>query len=123
MPCLKRRQKSSARNTDSRDSDALSGKNCRFDNPTVTELSRELRLSKPTVTVTVDRLVEKGFVDRVRSDRDRRSAHLHLTERGAELNATHYIAHIAIAKHIARKVTNGELEEFIRIVGKIVDQH
>lgn len=94
-----------------------------LDNPTVTELSRELRLSKPTVTVTIDKLVEKGFVDRVRSDRDRRSAHLHLTERGIELNATHDIAHIAIAKHITRKVTNSELEEFMRIVGKIVDQH
>jgi len=91
-----------------------------FDNPTVTELSRELKLSKPTVTVTVDKLVEKGFVDKVRSDRDRRSAHLHLTEKGVQLNIKHDIAHISIVKHIARKISDEEIEEFIKIVEKIV---
>jgi DNA-binding MarR family transcriptional regulator len=92
-----------------------------LDNPTLTELSRELGLSKPTVTVAIDKLVEKGFVTRVRSDKDRRSAHLHLTEAGVELNTIHDVAHVSIAKYITKKMETKEIDDFIRIVGKIVN--
>jgi len=92
-----------------------------LDNPTLTELSKQLRLSKPTVTVTIDKLVDKGFVIRVRSDMDRRSAHLHLTDKGVEFNTIHDVAHITIAKHLSKKVDNNDIEEFIRIINKFLD--
>ncbi|HNT41639.1 MAG TPA: MarR family transcriptional regulator, partial [Tenuifilaceae bacterium] len=46
-------------------------------NPNITELSAQLKLSKPTVTVSVDKLIEKGCVYKIQSDEDRRSAHIH----------------------------------------------
>ena len=53
-----------------------------LDNPNITELAQQLKLSKPTVKVAIDKLIEKEYVYKIRSDEDRRSAHLHLTEKG-----------------------------------------
>ena len=51
-------------------------------NPNLTELTAEMNLTKPTVKVAIDKLIEKDFIYRVKSDDDRRSAHLHLTVKG-----------------------------------------
>ncbi|MDD2424946.1 MAG: MarR family transcriptional regulator [Bacteroidales bacterium] len=88
-------------------------------NPTVTELAKALGLSKPTVTVAVDRLIEKECICRIRSDIDRRQTHLHLTEKGKELNQIHHLAHIMIARNIIKNLTQDEIESFIKIVEKI----
>lgn len=74
-----------------------------LENPNLTELSLALRLSKPTVTVAIDKLIEKECVYKVRSDQDRRSTHLHLTEKGIQLNKMHDFAHKSIAKLFAKK--------------------
>jgi 2-polyprenyl-3-methyl-5-hydroxy-6-metoxy-1,4-benzoquinol methylase len=42
-------------------------------NPMPTELSRELNISKPSVTITIDKLVAAGYGRKVQSDEDRRS--------------------------------------------------
>ena len=53
-----------------------------LDNPNITELAQQLKLSKPTVKVAIDKLIEKEYyIYKIRSDEDRRSAHLHLTEK------------------------------------------
>jgi len=49
-----------------------------YHNPTLTELAANLGITKPSVTVLIEKLVDKGFVIKVKSDTDRRSAHLHL---------------------------------------------
>ena len=43
-------------------------------NPNLTELAAEMKLTKPTVKVAIDKLIEKDFITRVKSDEDRRSA-------------------------------------------------
>jgi DNA-binding MarR family transcriptional regulator len=37
------------------------------------------------MAVTLDRMVERGWVERVRSTQDRRAQHIHLTKEGAQL--------------------------------------
>jgi DNA-binding MarR family transcriptional regulator len=48
----------------------------------ISYLARELDLTKPTVTVLADKLVDKGYIKRVKSDKDRRSMHLHIDKKG-----------------------------------------
>lgn len=48
-------------------------------------LAQEVTLSQGTVTVILDRLTARGLVERVRSETDRRSYHLTLSEEGAEV--------------------------------------
>jgi len=50
-------------------------------NPEVNQkrIGQALDISAPNMAVTLDRLVERGWVQRVRSDKDRRAQHIHLT--------------------------------------------
>ena len=56
-------------------------------NPQVNQkqLGEALDVSAPNMAVTIDRLVERGWVERVRGTRDRRAMHIHLTADGAGL--------------------------------------
>lgn len=56
-------------------------------NPQVNQkqLGEALDISAPNMAVTLDRLVERGWVERVRSTKDRRAMQIHLTARGVEL--------------------------------------
>ena len=56
-------------------------------NPQVNQkqLGQALDISAPNMAVTLDRMVERGWVERVRSMKDRRAQHIHLTAAGALL--------------------------------------
>jgi len=89
-------------------------------NPNLTELATALRLSKPTVTVAVEKLIEKDYLFKVKSDADRRSQHIHLTEKGQLINGMHDYAHGKIVEHIRGILNDEELNELIRLLGKVV---
>jgi len=90
-------------------------------NPNLTELATNLKLTKPTVTVAIDKLVEKDYVFKVQSDEDRRSAHLHLTEKGKQINQIHELAHKTIADSICRKLNIEEQQLFFELLNKIMN--
>ena len=56
-------------------------------NPQVNQkqIGQALDISAPNMAVTLDRMVERGWVQRVRSEKDRRAQHIHLTAKGREL--------------------------------------
>jgi DNA-binding MarR family transcriptional regulator len=89
-------------------------------NPNITELAAIMNLSKPTVKVTVDKLIERDYVLKVQSDEDRRSAHIHLTEKGKLINQMHDYAHKRIAESIKSRLTIEEEECLIRVLEKVL---
>lgn len=91
-----------------------------LDNPSITELASALKLTKPTVTVAVDKLIEKEYIFKVQSDEDRRSAHLHLTEKGKLINQMHDYAHNSIAESFSKKLNDKELSTLIDILNKVL---
>ena len=56
-------------------------------NPGVNQkrIAQTLDISAPNMAITLDRLVERGWVERVRSTCDRRAQQIHLTPKGREL--------------------------------------
>jgi DNA-binding MarR family transcriptional regulator len=56
-------------------------------NPQINQkrLGQALDVSAPNMAVTLDRLVERGWVARVRGTQDRRAQHIHLTPKGEDL--------------------------------------
>lgn len=92
----------------------------RMKNPTLSELAREIDLTKPTVTVLVDKLVEKGYVTRVKSDEDRRSMHLHINKKGAKINALREIAYQRMAEKISIGLSETEAAILNELLKKIV---
>lgn len=57
----------------------------RLDGGTISALARAVHLSQPTVSGVLARLEARGLVLRKRSDRDRRSVSVWVTEKGEEL--------------------------------------
>lgn len=91
-----------------------------LDNPNITELALQLKLSKPTVKVAVDKLIERDFVVKIQSDADRRSAHLHLTEKGKLINQMHDYAHNRIAELFSKKLNNEEMKTLEELLLKVL---
>jgi len=91
-------------------------------NPNLTELAANLKLTKPTVTVAIDKLIEKNYVFKVQSDEDRRSAHLHLTEKGKQINQIHELAHKTISDTICLKLNSDEQQLLIGLLNKILTE-
>jgi DNA-binding MarR family transcriptional regulator len=91
-------------------------------NPNITELAVFLKLTKPTVKISVDKLIEKDYVYKVQSDTDRRSAHLHLTEKGNLINKMHDYAHRRIVESILKKLSKEETVLIIELLEKIFSE-
>jgi DNA-binding MarR family transcriptional regulator len=92
-----------------------------LENPTLTELATAMKLTKPSVTTAIDRLVDKGLVRKVLSDIDKRSSHLHLTEIGEQINKRHDFAHDFVIGLIAKKLSQDEINLFTIFLDKITD--
>ena len=88
-------------------------------NPNLTELSSEMNLTKPTVKVAIDKLIQKELIYRVRSDEDRRSTHLHLTEMGKLINQMHDYAHRCLAELMIKYLEPAEKEQLVLLLDKI----
>lgn len=88
-------------------------------NPNMTELAAEMNLTKPTVKVAIDKLSEKDYIYRVQSDEDRRSAHLHLTEKGKLINLMHDEAHKRMAEMMGNNLDKAEIEQIECLLEKV----
>jgi DNA-binding MarR family transcriptional regulator len=94
----------------------------RLENPTPTELARALKVSKPTATAALERLEAAGYIQKVQSDQDRRSYHVHLSELGRKFSQVHDQVHRHFANLLTRGLDEAESEQFIRLVKKIVQK-
>lgn len=88
-------------------------------NPTLTELAKELGVTRPTVTVLVDKLAEKGYIKRVKSDEDRRVMHLHIDKKGAKINTLREAAHERVTEIIRSDLSETETEVLTGLLIKI----
>jgi DNA-binding MarR family transcriptional regulator len=91
-------------------------------NPTPTQLARELKISKPSVSAAIDRLETAGYIRKVDSDEDRRSYHLHLTQKGQIFSQAHDETHRHLAQFITRHLEAEDVQQLARIVSKIFDE-
>ena len=84
------------------------------------ELQKELGTAQPTLVAALDRLQRRGLVTRRRSKKDKRHVHIHLTERGRELEKD--IHHYAddIQTLITKDVTKEEFESLNTIIAKML---
>ena len=90
------------------------------DELTMNELSDKLGITMGTATVAVNKLNDKGFIKRERSSDDRRKVFVTLSIKGLEALKYHDLFHKTIIAKITKDLSNGELEEFSSIFGKLL---
>lgn len=87
----------------------------------ISTFAANVGVSQPTATVTVDRLVDAGYVTRTPCVNDRRVTRLHLTDTGRDIVERSREAHRAIMAPYVERLTRAEQDELIRILKKMAD--
>ena len=81
---------------------------------TPTDVARTLMVTLGTVTTSLNNLERKGYIERVRSTKDRRVVHLYLTKKGRLVYRLHQRFHRAMV----RQITEGMDEEEYKVMKK-----
>ncbi|EHF1218293.1 fatty acid biosynthesis transcriptional regulator FabT [Enterococcus faecalis] len=75
---------------------------------TSSEVAKELSITVGTLTVAINNLVKKGYVERLRSEDDRRVVKLGLTKKGKLLFRVHQHFHREMVKNILKGMEQEE---------------
>ena len=89
-------------------------------NPTITELARQLHITKASVTTAINKLVMLGFVTKSQSSEDRRVFYVHLTPAAEQLVAAKYRALQAYGELIRNVLSEEEVGQFRAILTKLI---
>lgn len=81
---------------------------------TTTEVARELLVTVGTLTTSINRLVKKGYVERIRSEDDRRVVKLGLTKQGRLVFRIHQHFHHEMVKSAIKDLDADEQEVFLK---------
>ena len=81
---------------------------------TPTDIARAFMVTLGTVTTSLNNLERKGYIERVRSTKDRRVVHLYLTKKGRLVYRLHQRFHRAMV----RQITEGMDEEEYKVMKK-----
>ena len=79
------------------------------------------KLTNPTVSGIVDRLEEKGFIKRVRSEKDARFRSLLALPKGAALEKTLCLSAAEAESELVRNMSEAEQAEFARLLKIALD--
>jgi len=94
---------------------------------TMGSVSKKLMITMGTLTISVNRLVEKGYVSRYRNKEDRRVVLLNLTPKGEEINKLHEKFHEDLVAAALKDLEDREdltlaLESIHRFFKKLQEQ-
>ena len=87
----------------------------------MSDFAGSLGIPLSTATHTIDRLVHKGLVMRVRSDEDRRIVQVEMSEPGKKLHAALRAKHQAMALSWLEPLSPNERENFLSMMAKIAE--
>ena len=91
------------------------------DTLTMNELSEKLGITMGTATVAISKLSEKLFIDRERSEEDRRKVYVRLSKKGLMAYKYHGNFHSNILEKVTTNVEKEKLDIFIEVFEKIVE--
>lgn len=89
--------------------------------PTVGSLARYFKVTSPTATSLVSRLIQAGYLKRVSHPYDRRSSYLKLTPRGRRILNVQIEAFRALARDITELLSPRELSEYVKLTRRVCD--
>ena len=83
------------------------------------QLSQTLAVSAANITLLLDRLVDKGWIERVRSEDDRRAQHIHLTPVGAALAEQSHRVSLSCEREMLKHLSDGERIMLLELLDKV----
>ncbi len=90
-----------------------------YGSKTMSEIAMELEITMGTLTIAVDKLIRKGYMERSRSSLDRRIVNVSLTKRGKLAYRIHEKFHLDMVKAIMSDFTMEEEEVLLTALSKL----
>jgi len=85
----------------------------------VNAIGERIRLTSGSISIAIDRLEDKGLVERKDDPEDRRARIVHLTAEGRKLIACAFIEHAAAMEHATSGLSQAERTIAIRLLKKL----
>ncbi len=90
-----------------------------YESRTMTETAEILSVTTGTLTVAVDRLVRKGYVDRQRDPSDKRIVRIRLTKKGRLAFRLHLKFHTLLVDRITKPLAEHERNLLLRVLSTV----
>lgn len=88
---------------------------------TISDIAQELDITLPSVTVAVNKLQKKGYVEKLKSADDARKVNIALTRLGKKVNAAHQYFHEQMTKDISKAFSKEEKSVLLKGISKLND--
>ena len=85
----------------------------------MTAIARELSVTMGTLTIAVNSLVKKGYVERTRGREDRRVVYVFLSDKGRRAYEHHAQFHKKMIEDVSRELTREELEVLVKALSRL----
>lgn len=93
----------------------------RKENISVAEAARQMDVSVPFVSKTLKRLAEKGYVERVSDENDRRCVRISVTSDGEEIVHKFFIKLFSVLNTAMSEFSRDEIETMIDLYGRVIN--
>jgi DNA-binding MarR family transcriptional regulator len=90
-------------------------------NPTITELAETFGVQKSTVTVAINKLLQRQFIEKNSSESDLRVVHVSLSVKGKRFIQIEDMGYYRFASHIMEALDEKEGETFVGLLSKITN--
>lgn len=91
-------------------------------NPTINEFANYINISSPNATYKVNSLIQKGYVEKIQSENDKREYHLRVTEKYYKYYNLSQGYLETVEKRIQEACTPEEYEVFTKIFEKVSNE-
>lgn len=89
--------------------------------PRMNQVASRLGITQGTLSTSVENLVQKGYVERTKSDDDRRAIVLRLSNKGRRAYEHHFNFHNDMVRYALASLDTQEEEILIKTISKIID--
>ncbi len=87
----------------------------------MSSVAKALSVTVGTLTIAINNLVKKGYVERVRSEKDRRVVYISLSEKGLKAYAHHASFHKEMIKATIEGLNPDEVNVLVKSLTNLVD--
>ncbi|HHW89328.1 MAG TPA: MarR family transcriptional regulator, partial [Clostridiales bacterium] len=88
---------------------------------TISDIAQDLDITLPSVTVAINKLQRKGYVQKIKISEDGRKVNVVLTKLGKKVDAVHKYFHEQMTKDISKEFSKEEKSILLKGISKLND--
>lgn len=86
---------------------------------TISEIAADLMITSASVTIMVNKLQQKKYVEKIKKNADGRCVNVRLTREGRKVDAGHRMFHSRMARDLSSQFSEEELALLVKCIEKI----